>query len=51
MRSDPAKVPSHLCLGENFELDVRSYELRRAGRVLELERIPMDGDKGTYGRR
>ncbi len=42
MPSDPAKVPSHLRLGENFELDVRSYELRRAGRVLKLERIPME---------
>src|SRR5580692_2919866 len=42
MPSDPAKAPSHLCLGENFELDVRLYELRRAGRVLKLERIPME---------
>jgi predicted ATPase/DNA-binding winged helix-turn-helix (wHTH) protein/tRNA A-37 threonylcarbamoyl transferase component Bud32/predicted negative regulator of RcsB-dependent stress response len=42
MRSDPAKIPSRLRLGENFELDVRSYELRRAGRVLKLERIPME---------
>ena len=29
-------------LGEDFELDLRAYELRRAGRVLKLERIPMD---------
>jgi len=42
MRSDPAKVPSQLRLGQNFELDLRSYELRRAGRVLKLERIPME---------
>ena len=42
MRSDPAKVPSQLRLGDNFELDVRLYELRRAGRVLKLERIPME---------
>jgi predicted ATPase/serine/threonine protein kinase len=42
MRSDPAKVSSQLRLGENFELDLRSYELRRAGRVLKLERIPME---------
>jgi TolB-like protein/DNA-binding winged helix-turn-helix (wHTH) protein len=27
---------------EDFELDPRAYELRRAGRVLKLERIPMD---------
>src|ERR1700678_4358321 len=42
MRSDQAKVPSQLRLGENFELDVRLYELRRAGRALKLERIPME---------
>jgi len=29
-------------LGEDFELDLRAYELRRSGRVLKLERIPMD---------
>ena len=28
--------------GEDFELDLRCYELRRAGRALKLERIPMD---------
>jgi predicted ATPase/DNA-binding winged helix-turn-helix (wHTH) protein len=27
---------------EDFELDLRCYELRRAGRALKLERIPMD---------
>jgi predicted ATPase/serine/threonine protein kinase len=42
MRSDPAKTPSRLRLGENYELDVRLCELRRAGRVLKLERIPME---------
>jgi predicted ATPase/serine/threonine protein kinase len=42
MRSGPAKVPSQLRIGQNFELDLRSYELRRAGRVLKLERIPME---------
>src|ERR1035438_7569343 len=26
----------------DFELDERAYELRRAGRALKLERIPMD---------
>ena len=31
-----------LRFGEDFELDLRAYELRRAGRVLKLERIPMD---------
>src|SRR5215468_4261246 len=28
--------------GDNFELDPRAYELRRAGRPLKLERIPME---------
>jgi eukaryotic-like serine/threonine-protein kinase len=29
-------------LGEDFELDLRAYELRRSGRPIKLERIPMD---------
>ncbi len=28
--------------GDDFELDFRTYELRRAGRVLKLERIPKE---------
>ena len=28
--------------GEDLELDLRAYELRRAGRALKLERIPME---------
>ncbi|MGH9796339.1 MAG: winged helix-turn-helix domain-containing tetratricopeptide repeat protein [Candidatus Acidiferrales bacterium] len=28
--------------GEDFELDFRAYQLRRSGRVLKLERIPME---------
>jgi DNA-binding winged helix-turn-helix (wHTH) protein len=28
--------------GDGFELDRNSYELRRAGRALKLERIPLD---------
>ena len=36
--------PTHdiLKLGEDFELDVRAYQLRRAGRVLKLEPTPME---------
>jgi DNA-binding winged helix-turn-helix (wHTH) protein len=34
--------PDRVRLGEDFELDRRAYELRRAGRALRLERIPMD---------
>src|SRR5262249_47859199 len=29
-------------LGENLELDLRAYELRRSGKPLKLERIPME---------
>ncbi|HEX8796989.1 MAG TPA: winged helix-turn-helix domain-containing protein, partial [Terriglobales bacterium] len=28
--------------GEDFNLDLRAYELRRRGRILKLERIPME---------
>lgn len=28
--------------GEDFEVDLRAYELRRSGRALKLERIPME---------
>ena len=31
-----------LRFGDDFELDVRSYELRRASQALKLERIPME---------
>ena len=42
MPSDPVKVADQLRFGEDFELDLRAYELRRAGRILKLERIPME---------
>jgi TolB-like protein/DNA-binding winged helix-turn-helix (wHTH) protein len=42
MASDPVKTADQISLGEDFELDLRVYELRRAGRVLKLERIPME---------
>ena len=42
MASDPVKTPDQIRFGEDFELDLRSYELRRAGRALKLERIPME---------
>ncbi len=41
MPSDPVKVADQIRSGEDFELDLRAYELRRAGRPLKLERIPM----------
>src|SRR6185437_7541701 len=31
-----------LKFGDEFELDLRAYELRRAGSVVRLERIPME---------
>lgn len=33
---------SRIRFGGDFELDVRSYELRRSGRLLKLERIPSE---------
>lgn len=42
MASERAGNTESIKLGEGFELDVRAYELRRSGRPLKLERIPMD---------
>jgi predicted ATPase/serine/threonine protein kinase len=42
MASDPVKISDRIRFGEDFELDLRAYELRRAGRALKLERIPME---------
>src|SRR6202011_1043989 len=42
MASDPVKISDRIRFGEDFELDLRAYELRRAGPVLKLERIPME---------
>lgn len=42
MGSDPVRIADSLKLGEEFELDLRAYELRRSGQPLRLERIPMD---------
>jgi DNA-binding winged helix-turn-helix (wHTH) protein len=38
----PVPIADRVRLGEDFELDLRAYELRRAGRTRKLERIPMD---------
>jgi predicted ATPase/serine/threonine protein kinase len=40
--SDPGKSSTLMRFGNDFELDPRAYQLRRSGRVLKLERIPMD---------
>src|SRR4029077_17625956 len=42
MASDPVKTAEQIRLGEDFEFDLRAYEVRHAGRVLKLERIPME---------
>ncbi len=42
MASDPVRLSDSIRFGEDFDLDVRTYELRRAGRVLKLERIPVE---------
>jgi TolB-like protein/DNA-binding winged helix-turn-helix (wHTH) protein/Tfp pilus assembly protein PilF len=40
--SEPVRVPGPIRFGDDFELDLRAYELRRSGRRLRLERIPME---------
>jgi serine/threonine protein kinase/DNA-binding winged helix-turn-helix (wHTH) protein len=40
--SEPIRITEPLKFGENFELDVRAYELRRSGLAIKLERIPME---------
>lgn len=42
MASEPVRIPKPIKFGEDFELNAESYTLSRAGRVLKLERIPMD---------
>jgi DNA-binding winged helix-turn-helix (wHTH) protein len=39
---EPVRIQARIRFGEDFELDVESYTLRRSGRVLKLERIPME---------
>ena len=42
MASRPVRPPEPVRLGDDLELDVCTYELRRSGRRLKLERIPME---------
>ncbi len=42
MASEPLKIHATTRFGEDFELDRRAYQLRRSGRAIRLERIPMD---------
>jgi TolB-like protein/DNA-binding winged helix-turn-helix (wHTH) protein/Tfp pilus assembly protein PilF len=39
---EPVRISEAIRFGEDFELDAESYTLRRGGRVLKLERIPME---------
>ena len=41
MASKPVKPADPIRFADDFELDLRAYELRRSGRPLKLERIPM----------
>jgi len=38
----PVRIQDPIRFGADFELDFQSYKLRRSGRVLKLERIPME---------
>ncbi|MGO9259814.1 MAG: winged helix-turn-helix domain-containing tetratricopeptide repeat protein [Bryobacteraceae bacterium] len=42
MSSGPVRNQDTIRFGEDFEVDLRSYKLHRNGRVLKLERIPME---------
>src|SRR5215469_1946717 len=42
MAPGPEAIRESLKFGEDFELDLRAYELRRAGRALKLEPTPME---------
>ncbi len=42
MASDPIRFSDSIQFGDDCYLDLRTYELRRAGRVLKLERIPTE---------
>ena len=42
MATDPIRLSESIQFGEDFTLDLRCYELRRAGKILKLERIPME---------
>jgi DNA-binding response OmpR family regulator len=42
MPPEQVQFPNPVRIGDDFELNARAYELRRAGRPLKLERIPME---------
>ena len=42
MVTQPVKIQDPIRFGDGVELDAQAYKLRRAGRVLKLERIPLE---------
>ena len=42
LASEPVRITEPVRFGEDFELDFRAYDLRRSGKSLKLERIPME---------
>ena len=42
MASESVTAQEPLRFGDGLELDVRLYQLRRSGRLVKLERIPME---------
>jgi TolB-like protein/DNA-binding winged helix-turn-helix (wHTH) protein/tetratricopeptide (TPR) repeat protein len=42
MPSQPSELQESIQFGEDFELDLRPRRLRRGGRVMKLERIPLE---------
>ena len=42
MATQPFEIQNPIRFGDDIELDAQSYKLRRAGRVLRLERIPLE---------
>lgn len=42
MNTGPSGIPEPLRFGDNFELDLKARQLRRFGRVVKLERIPLE---------
>jgi len=39
---EPARIQDSLKFGDDFELDCAAGQLRRSGRILKVERIPME---------
>lgn len=40
--SEPVRIPDSVRFGDDFEFDLGAYRLCRSGRVLKLERIPLE---------